>query len=98
MAIMTMVFGLPIGLIGASGSISGVFTWAALNYNDKWWKKLLAWCGLSLFIIPQLIMMGVACYTNVGIAYAGHVGGFIGALLWMATRAPKVAEKLKESK
>lgn len=77
----------PVGLIGASGSISGIFTWACLKFGeDCWWKKILGYTGWTLFFAGQCLMMGESVIWGGGIAYAGHVFGAVGCLLYMATR------------
>jgi membrane associated rhomboid family serine protease len=79
--------GYPVGLVGASGSISGIFTYTCLKFGDNcWWKKVLGYAGWTLFFVGQCIAMGDSIIWSTGIAYSGHVFGSIGALLYMSTR------------
>ena len=94
--IMAIALGAPCNLIGASGAICGVFTYACLSYNDKWWKVILGWAGLLYLMVPQFIMMGISTFEPTGIAFSGHCFGFIGALLWISCRRlQKVESKQK---
>lgn len=85
-----IISGIPVGLIGASGSISGIYAYSVLSWGKKWYEKTMGYLAFLLFIVPQIMMMIAAVSFPERVAYSGHVFGAIGAIIYMAcTRQEK---------
>ncbi len=85
--------GMPVNLVGASGSIFGIVTYTCLTVGTTLWQKLGARCLLAFYVIPQIVATLISINTPQSIAFAGHVGGFIGALIWLACEAHPLLQK-----
>ncbi len=87
--------------IGASGGISGVIVFYALqfprarlgflvrHYHAFRWLQIPAWLALALWLVLQSVMvvMQLSGYSNVGAT--AHMGGAAaGFILWLAWRKP----------
>lgn len=77
------------GLIGSSGSIFGLVTIAGIRLGKKFKElKWITMCFLVWFFCSELLL-GIIGFVMAllgqpsGIAHFGHVGGMLGALLWM---------------
>lgn len=68
-------------LIGSSGSIFGLTSLACYIYGDKPLEKILAYLFFLSLFIPQFIMASYSLMIPTNIAYWGHVGGALAALL-----------------
>lgn len=68
-------------LIGSSGSIFGLFSLACYIYGETPLEKILAYLFFLTLFIPQFIMASYSLMMPTGIAYFGHVGGALAALL-----------------
>lgn len=85
-SILWILSGLLVGrgaAIGSSGAIYGVVAGALmlLGMDKNVWKKWAALGGLSYCLIVQLLLSCVSLIQPMGIAYWGHLGGILGALL-----------------
>lgn len=80
--IMQMCMNGPDGLlIGSSGSIFGLACLSCFIYGNKPIEKILAFCFFLSMFMPQVIMASFSMIMPTGIAYAGHVGGGMMAIL-----------------
>lgn len=69
------------GLLGSSVAISGCVAYALLKVDENLPVKILALCFLAFLITEQFMMSCVSVVVPAQVAYAGHLGGMLVALL-----------------
>ena len=75
-ALLEMLLGAPVPLIGASGAIFGIATAACVNFGDTVPQRLL---GVGLFALMYAQELAAAPYGGItGIAHYYHLGGITG--------------------
>jgi len=68
------------GLIGASGSLSGIAMASCLKFKGRPLERIIAaWVGLSMLSFQILYALWDNGFS--GVAYWGHVGGMVAAII-----------------
>lgn len=79
--LVAAALGMPVYLLGASGSIFGCFTYALMLYGrESWWKAVIVGGAFLAFVVPQFLAAISSVVEPGAVAYFGHLGGCVGAL------------------
>lgn len=93
---MALILNMPITLIGASGSAFGIAVYALMTYGKLWWEKLLAKTMLLAMIIPQFILGLISMSVPLGVAFWGHIGGALVAILYLTNKQKDCKDKCSQ--
>ena len=74
------------GGIGSSGAICGSMAGALMLYGENRWEQTLCITFLLMLLLPNILMIPLT--ELLGVGFAAHVGGMIGALILAGKRAP----------
>lgn len=77
------------GLIGASGSVSGIIAYALAKYDGPPVLRILSVAALVSMLFTELCLAVFSSAFPLPIAFWGHVGGILTALIFAASENKK---------